>query len=255
MIYITGDMHGDFRRLGSKKISAGEGDYLIICGDFGGVWDCSKREQYWLKWLSDKPFTTLFADGNHENYDLLNAYPVTIWNGGKVHKISERVIHLMRGQVFNIEGSTFFIMGGASSHDISAGILEADDPKLKEKCRMLDKKRALYRINHVSWWADELPSEAETEEGLSNLKKHNYKVDYIISHCAPSSVQDAFGRGLHKHDALTDYLETVKEKCDFKYWFFGHYHENEIIDERFIMLYEKIIESWNFVNSEKENLR
>ena len=85
MIYITGDTHGEFERLSSKHFSAGDEDYLIICGDFGGIWDTSKEQQYWLRCLSEKPFTTLFIDGNHENYDLLNTHPVIQWNGGKVH--------------------------------------------------------------------------------------------------------------------------------------------------------------------------
>lgn len=41
MICVTGDTHGEFERLGSKHFPGGPGDYLIICGDFGGVWTIS----------------------------------------------------------------------------------------------------------------------------------------------------------------------------------------------------------------------
>ena len=41
MICVTGDTHGEFERFGSKHFSGGLGDYLIICGDFGGVWTIS----------------------------------------------------------------------------------------------------------------------------------------------------------------------------------------------------------------------
>jgi hypothetical protein len=51
-------------------------DYVIVCGDFG-IWDDSKRKRYWLKWLDEKPFTTLFVDSNHENFDLLAGYSRT----------------------------------------------------------------------------------------------------------------------------------------------------------------------------------
>ena len=51
------------------------GDYVVIAGDFGGLWDGSQKDQYWLDWLNKKPFTTLFVDGNHENFDLLNTLP------------------------------------------------------------------------------------------------------------------------------------------------------------------------------------
>ena len=100
MIFITGDTHGDWiSRLRTESFpeqkEMTKDDYVIICGDFG-IWDNSKREKYNLDWLKDKPFTTLFVDGNHENYDILDELPVKEWNGGKVHFIRPSVIHLMR---------------------------------------------------------------------------------------------------------------------------------------------------------------
>lgn len=56
-------------------------------------------------------------DGNHENFKQLNAYDVDIWNGGKVHFIENEIIHLMRGQVFEIDGTRFFTFGGVYSID------------------------------------------------------------------------------------------------------------------------------------------
>ncbi len=238
MIYITGDTHSEFERLGSKFFDAGKGDHVIICGDFGGLWDNSKAEQYWRKWLCEKPFTVLFVDGNHENYDMLYSYPVTEWNGGKVHKIADNIIHLMRGQIFDIEGVRFFTMGGASSHDIDAGILDPNAPDFAIKRKKLDRERALYRINRVSWWAEEIPSETEMQEGLDNLQRADYQVDVIITHCMPSSVQDIYSRGQYKHDALTDYLDVIKNRTEFKLWFCGHYHSNCRIGQKFVTLYQ-----------------
>lgn len=78
-IYITGDTHGGFQRFGSKYFpqqkEMSREDCVIITGDFGGLWDGSPKDQYWLDWLEEKPFTTLFVDGNHENFDLLDALP------------------------------------------------------------------------------------------------------------------------------------------------------------------------------------
>jgi 8-oxo-dGTP pyrophosphatase MutT (NUDIX family) len=108
MIFITGDTHGryDIRKLNSKSFSMGKQltkeDYVIIAGDFGFIWFGNREDDYWIKWFNKKPFTTLFVDGNHENFELLNSYPVEKWNGGKVHRISNSVIHLMRGQVYTI---------------------------------------------------------------------------------------------------------------------------------------------------------
>ena len=80
-------------------------NYVIICGDFGLVWNYlaeTPSEKYWLKWLENEKFTTLFVDGNHDCHPRLADYPVKEWNGGLVHEIRPHVLHLMRGQVFNI---------------------------------------------------------------------------------------------------------------------------------------------------------
>ena len=186
MIYITGDCHSDLTRFSTDNFpmqrQMTKEDYVIICGDFGGVWDYiieSKREKYWLDWLNNKNFTTLFVDGNHENFTRLYNYPVEKWNGGKVHKIRDSVIHLMRGEVFNIGGKKIFTFGGASSHDIKDGILNLDE---QEKIYKYRKRGAQFRIRDFSWWDLELPTKEEMQNGILNLEKVNYEVDYIISH-------------------------------------------------------------------------
>lgn len=77
MIYITGDCHSDFRKFSAdifpEQKEMTKRDYMIICGDFGGIWYQEgsrhmREEKYWLDWLEEKPFTTLFVDGNHENF-------------------------------------------------------------------------------------------------------------------------------------------------------------------------------------------
>ena len=129
MIYITGDCHGNFERFNPsifpEQNEMTKKDYVIICGDFGGVWhrdEESKEETMVLDWLDSRPFTTLFVCGNHENFDRLYQYPVEDWHGGKVHKIRESVLHLMRGQVFEIEEKKIFSFGGASLELVEAGI-------------------------------------------------------------------------------------------------------------------------------------
>ena len=248
MIYITGDCHSDFVRFNKKNFpeqkEMTKDDYVIICGDFGGVWNVdeeSKWETWWMDWLEERPFTTLFVDGNHENFDRLYSYPVEEWNGGKVHKIRPSVIHLMRGQIYQIEDKKIFTFGGASSHDISGGILEPDDSKFKAKKKKLDQGWKPYRINHISWWQQELPSGAEMEEGMKNLAACKNSVDFIVSHCCSSSTQALVGGGMFTPDILTDYLEQIRQTVKFKKWFFGHYHDNKNVNAEEILLYEQII--------------
>lgn len=123
MFMLCGDTHGTFdlgkvdKFFYEHRGEFSEDDYLIILGDvqvcgFDRILEKETRET-----LCDLPVTVLFIDGNHENFDKMNSYPVTIWNGGKVHIIENNIIHLMRGQVFDIDGTTFFTFGGAASID------------------------------------------------------------------------------------------------------------------------------------------
>ena len=90
MIFVTGDTHGehDIHKLNTIGFPEQKGltrdDYVIICGDFGVVWNDDACDRYWLEWLENKPWTTLWIDGNHENFDLLRKYPKEQWNGGMV---------------------------------------------------------------------------------------------------------------------------------------------------------------------------
>ena len=188
------------------------------------------------------PFTLAFMDVNHENYDAIESYPVEEWHGGKIHRIRPHVLHLMRGQIFELEGYRFFTMGGARSHDIEDGILEPDDPNFERKLLMLQRNpRARFRINHISWWEQELPSDEEYAEARRNLDQCGWQADYIITHCAPTSTAMMESRH-NEADRLTDFLQEVKEKTEYSYWLFGHYHDNRAIDSKHVLLWEQIVQ-------------
>jgi len=221
MIFITGDTHCpiDIHKLNKANFDDSnmtKDDYLIICGDSGLVWEGRDREdEYWQKWMNMKKYTTLFVDGNHENHNKLDELEVEIWNGGKIHKLKDSLIHLMRGQVYDINGLKFFTMGGAESTD-------------KE-----------YRKENISWWSRELPSEDEYNEALTNLDKNNWKVDYVITHAAPDNIQYRLCPW-YTHNRLSNFLFTVDNALTFKQWYFGHYHDDRIIDDQHTLIYSDI---------------
>lgn len=225
MIYITGDTHIpiDIEKLNESKFpqqnSMTKNDYVVICGDFGGVWNNSDEELQWREYLKQKNFTSLFIDGNHENFNLLNQYEVSIWNGGKVHFINDSIIHLMRGQVFTIDGLKFFTMGGGESID--------KDVRIKGK----------------TWWSEEIPNSSEYEEALSNLDKTNWCVDYIITHTSSMALMKKLDY-IKENNSLNQFLDTVQNKLHYKHWYFGHFHDDIDLDEKHTMLFEKIIRMW-----------
>lgn len=221
MVYITGDTHcpTDIHKLNTKNFpqqrKLTKNDYVIICGDAGFVWDNSKTDLYWRKWLDNKNFTTLFVDGNHENFDLLETFPIVDFLGGKARKISQSIYHLMRGEIYTINGEKYFCFGGAESTDKD------------------------HRVEGKSWWEQELPDFYEIENGLNNLKSVNYKVDYIITHCAPFDFEFDIVGGLDGN-YLTLFFDRLWDLVDFKYWFCGHYHTEEKW-YKFRVLYDEIV--------------
>lgn len=258
-IFVTGDCHSDFRKFNMENFpeqsELDKNDYVIICGDFGGIWEVgweSKNEKYWLKWLDNKRYTTLFVDGNHENFDILNGYPVKEWKGGLVHEIRPSVLHLMRGQIYELAGKKIFTFGGASSHDVSGGILDTEDPDFAKKKKEADKGWEPYRIKHLSWWEIELPSDAEYDEASKNLEKSNFEIDYIISHCCSTECQNLISpNGAYVPDALTDFFNLVRAKCKYKKWYFGHYHMDLTVSENETLLYDLILPLGETVENKK----
>ena len=157
MIYITGDCHGRFGRFMSGGFSCcpdlTENDTVIVCGDLGLLWAKGESFEQDCEFFAKQSFTLLWVQGNHENYNMIDEYPVEKWHGGKVrHIVRDKVILLERGQVFDIEGKRYFTFGGAQSHDISGGVLDKDDPLFEHKYNLAMGSGRPFRILNTSWW-------------------------------------------------------------------------------------------------------
>lgn len=221
-IVLAGDIHGllDIEKI-SDYFDGNEDytkdDFLILLGDAGILWNESDDSEV-QQILNDLPVTTLWIDGNHENFDLLEEYQDDVWKGGRVQFISDSIIHLSRGQVFEIDGLTFFTFGGGNSID-KAG-----------------------RQIGISWWPQEMPSDYEYEEGLNNLEKCNWKVDYVLTHTCPEFIANELVMCLYPgEEALQRYFNQIAENLEFEEWYFGHWHIDESVDN-FRCLYNDIVE-------------
>lgn len=221
MVYVTGDMHGDESRLYAKELKQLEkGDTLIVCGDFGFVWNGSPKEKKLLDQLGSRKYNIAFLDGTHENYDLLKKYRMTVWNGGKVHRISGNLFHLMRGQIFTIEGQTFFTFGGGESRDREM------------------------RSEHETWWRDEMPTIEEMTEGAENIDEAGCQVDFILTHEPPSLVKSALllrSGEVDRVNKLNGYLEQLNRVCTFRHWYFGSMHEDRVVTRVHTSLYYDVV--------------
>lgn len=205
-IFVTGDVHG-VTEYGASRFSSrtwplgrtlARDDVVIVAGDFGFIWSGSNTDKYWLDWFESKPWTTCFVDGNHENHHLLTGLPKREWNGGLVHEARPHVLHLMRGEVFDIAGNTVLAMGGAANHDKQ------------------------WRREGKTWWPDEMPSESEMNHCRASLDRVGWKVDYVVTHEAPIDLADELCRGCNREfydDPLQAFLGELDGRLDYRTWF------------------------------------
>jgi hypothetical protein len=223
-VYVCGDLHGeiDIGKLSSKRFPIGKSltkdDYLIVLGDFGLIWDTypSNSETYFLNWLHQKPWTTLVVLGNHENYERIFSaeFPVIYKFGNTVRKVNDSVFILSRGAIYDIDDKTVFTMGGGFS---------------------IDKNR---RKNRISWWEEEIPSATEFWNGLEDLKKIDFKVDYILTHTCSNIVFSKLLKTFNLsykdggEETLRKYLDWLELDCEFKEWHFGHFHLDYKVDDK-----------------------
>lgn len=254
-IYITGDLHGDFSRiLNNNELDnmLSKSDYLIVLGDVGLIFDARPtiRERMIIEKISRKNYSFVFISGNHDNEERLDQKPVDEWNGGNAHIIKKRkdgspaIIHLMRGQSYNIEGKSFFSFGGAACHEKNLIVLDRKSSSYSVDKRKLDKNGSFYRIEGVDYWSRCLASEEELSEGIRQICKVG-SVDYVLTHCAPTQIQTMIYNGDDTWtDVQTEYLQTILDtpNFSFKRWFFGHYHQNQEYEEgAFQCVYDDVI--------------
>jgi hypothetical protein len=162
---------------------------------------------------------------------MLNASPITQFLGGKVHKISDNIYHLLRGEIFSVCGKTILALGGGESNDINT------------------------RQEGKTWWSAERITKQEYDNAIMNLSKNNNVVDIVVSHMPPTKLLPII------EDELTccgeelpwyivpkliprisnDYLQGISEEITFKRWFFGHIHIDTTIDN-FTAVYERVLE-------------
>lgn len=295
-IFVTGDTHGwdsygscsvdgIYPRFNTKNFpeqkSLNKDDVVVIAGDFGGVWSFDNRyvskeyqylhngqthtplphgespeEKHGLDWLNNKPFTTIFVPGNHENYSrLYHAYPIIDYCGGRAVQLRNSVFMLLNGYIFNICGKKIFAFGGASSHDIDDGILDPGDAKyhqdafaFSQEYKRWREAGRKFRVKNASWWKEEIPDQDMMNRGLANLKKVGNCVDIILTHCCSTKLLKFFSNNQFESNVLTDYLQHIESDVNYKYWFFGHYHQNMTFriknaNSQEIMLYEQIVQA------------
>lgn len=217
MTYITGDTHGDFRRIaffcdthGTKRE-----DIMIILGDAGINYYSDKRCEELKNLLLELPITLFCVYGNHENRPQnITSYKEQKWHGGTtfVEDKYPNILFAKDGEVFDIDGKKCLVIGGAYSVD------------------------KFYRLSRgYSWWEDEQPSDEIKLEVEGKLVAAGNKVDVILSHTCPLKYEpiEVFLSCIDQSTVdkgTEEWLDKIEEQIDYKKWFCGHYHTEKRID-------------------------
>jgi predicted phosphodiesterase len=208
MIYFLSDLHGEFfDALKEYEATYKHGDLLIILGDLELSFKDTSENKAFTEYFLNLKCPIAIIDGNHENFDHLYSFPEEEWRGGKVHRLSENIVHLQRGNIYNIGEKSFFVMGGCKSSQ-----------KWKDQ---------------GLWWPQENPTPDEISFAYENLKNHGYSVDYILTH-KHEILEDADEMSL---EGLLSYIEN---NVSYKHWFSGHWHKSFSPDDKHTVIYDKL---------------
>jgi hypothetical protein len=222
MLYVTGDIHGDMTRFHAPELKKlKKADTLFICGDFGFIWDGNSSEKTELKTIGKMRYTVCFLDGAHENFELLNQYPISDFHGGKAQQISGNLWHLLRGEIYDFAGKSVFSMGGGVSPD--------DD----------------FRDEIGNNAELQVPSREELLKANAALSAVQGHVDFILTHEPPMKIK-SFLRLKNptlttEPSGLNTYFEELGKACTFTRWYFGSMHLDKLISTTHAAVFRKIL--------------
>lgn len=207
-ILFAGDFHGNLPHVkhviaAAKKTEANK---IVQLGDFSFVWNGTDR----LKKLQDElpPSMDLyFLDGNHENFDLLEALGAT-QDADNFVQLAPNIFYLPRGFAWEWDGIRFMSIGGAYSVDKHS------------------------RTQGSSWWPQETIKFEDYERAIQKGP-----VDVLLSHDCPElplalseylQGEGILGTGSFEADVLSQsnrmVLAHIAAQIHPKLILHGHYH-------------------------------
>ncbi|MEG2013773.1 MAG: metallophosphoesterase [Anaerovoracaceae bacterium] len=211
MIILKGDTHGVFDEVFSfcEEYETTTDDIMVILGDAGINYHLDNQDICLKEELSNLPITLFCIHGNHEERPSnINSYEEKTWHGGIVlyEEDYPDILFAQDGEIYDFDGRKAIVIGGAYSVD------------------------KFYRISGgAPWFEDEQPDEAIKTYVEAQLKKVNFRVDFVFSHTAPLSYEprEAFLPNIDQSrvdKSTEEWLDTIERKLDYDEWYCGHYH-------------------------------
>lgn len=237
MLYFTGDIHGDvkslLKRLDKCHIPHQKDEIIVLLGDVGINYFNNHMDQEGKVLLQDSNRTYFCIHGNHERRPAtIKSYHEDIWHGGAVYLEDKysNLVFAQDGEVYDLEGLQAIVLGGAYSVD------------------------KWYRLAcGWYWFVDEQIPKQQRKDILEKVKQLN-KVDLVLSHTCPFQWQptDLFLSQVDQStvdNSMEHWLTEVEKNLNYRYWLFGHFHDDRKINDKVQMLFRNVIDL-EFLKSE-----
>ena len=220
MVYITGDTHGDFAKF--KYFYLYDGDLVIVLGDACINYYLDNRDKRLKESLKRINANFFLVRGNHEERpENIPTYHEVDMFGGKVYIEDEypNLIFAKDGEIYNIDGKSILVIGGAYSVDKSYRIL-----------------------NQLQWFPSEQLDDMEMNDIFDKVKGKHF--DIVLTHTCPYKFEprETFIDGLDQSlvDKRTEmFLDNIEENIIYDKWYCGHFH-TEKETGKIEFLYESI---------------
>lgn len=213
MIYLISDLHGGADAGGFRRHieAVGDNDITVILGDVGLKFEDTEECREFGEWFLSLTKKIAIIDGNHENHAYLRSFPEDTEYGGTVHRLTNNIVYLKRGHIYEIEGKSCFVMGGCKS------------------------SKKWFDIGLV--YEGEVPSADEIALGRDTLQKAGNRVDYILTHKYQKTEGDSAAP-----DTLEGLTAYIDKNVSFKRWYAGHFHSYYNVDALHTIVYTEAIE-------------
>ena len=219
MVYITGDTHGNFKRIKEfcQEHDTSYDDTMIILGDAGINYFGDYKDKHLKEAISHIPITLFCIHGNHEMRPYnVEGYQSMVWNGGVVSYQPQfpSILFAPDGMQFQIDNHLYYVIGGAYSVD------------------------KFYRLERgMNWFEDEQPDKKTKEHVELTLQNvFNYNIDIMLTHTCPIQYEpiEVFLPMIDQSTvdkSTEEWLGDLEEKLTYNKWYCGHYHTDKSIDK------------------------
>lgn len=220
--YITGDKHSNLKSLYNF---GDENSAVIILGDTGINTGFSQDKYLKSKLCNHYKGHIYCVLGNHELRPSDVPGMLTMWDSevsGEVYYQPQwpHIKYFKEYGIYWINKMRVMVIGGAYS---------------------VDKE---YRLLMNGFWNPKEQLSAKEMEDALNMVKFQ-KFDAILSHTCPYSDMPTelflpYFDQSKVDKTMEHWMDEVKQNCEYKKWYFGHYHGEKEAD-KLIMLYHSII--------------